>query len=122
MVDPSPYGGYSALFWEWTYSWGLSVVWLARACDQVAVVGDVVGEQRSQTLDIVAPVAMQFAGHGEPRHRVRAGGGHKDGSVAQASSLQRNSAPRGQARCLRYNLALQDKVAISSGAATKAEE
>ncbi|MNV86833.1 hypothetical protein D3C71_1808910 [compost metagenome] len=43
------------------------------AADQVAVVGDVVGEQRSQPLDVVAPIAMQFAGETKPGHQLGAG-------------------------------------------------
>jgi hypothetical protein len=44
--------------------------------DEVAVVGDMVGEKCAKPLDIVAPVAVQFAGNGEPGHEVRAGCRH----------------------------------------------
>jgi hypothetical protein len=36
------------------------------ACHQVAVVRDVVAQQRGQTLDIAPPVAVQLAGDGKP--------------------------------------------------------
>jgi hypothetical protein len=32
-----------------------------EAGDQVPIIGDVVGKQRSQPLDIIAPIAVQFA-------------------------------------------------------------
>ena len=41
---------------------------------QIAIVGDMVGEQRAQSLDIVAPIPMQFAGHTEPGHQLCTGG------------------------------------------------
>lgn len=43
---------------------------------QIAVVRDMVGEQRAQAFDVVAPVAVQFAGDAEPGHQLRAGGFH----------------------------------------------
>ena len=35
---------------------------------QISIVGDVVGEQYSQPIDIITPVAMEFASHAEPGH------------------------------------------------------
>ncbi len=38
---------------------------------EIAVVRNVGGEQGAQTLDVIAPVAMQLAGHTEPAHQLR---------------------------------------------------
>src|SRR5574343_1801558 len=54
----------------------LGVVDGGVAVDQVAVVRDVVGEQRAQALDVVAPVAVEFAGDAEPGHQLGAGSRH----------------------------------------------
>ncbi len=40
---------------------------------QIAIIRNVVGAQRSQPFDIVAPVAVQLAGHAEPSHQLRTG-------------------------------------------------
>src|SRR4051812_42952346 len=43
------------------------------ASHQVAIVRDVVREQRTQSLDVVAPVAVQLAGDGEPVYQLHPG-------------------------------------------------
>ncbi len=41
------------------------------ARNQITVIGNVAGEQRAQALDVVTPIAMQFAGDTEPGHQLR---------------------------------------------------
>lgn len=43
---------------------------------QVAVVRDVVGAQRGQAFNVVAPVAVQLARYAEPGHQLRTGLAH----------------------------------------------
>lgn len=40
------------------------------AGNEVAVIRNVIGKQRGQAVDVIAPVAMQFAGDTEPRHQL----------------------------------------------------
>src|SRR5918999_514040 len=50
---------------------------------EVSVVRNVVREERAQTFNVVAPVAVQFAGHAKPVHQLRAGSLHpQPGAVA----------------------------------------
>src|SRR3546814_5828250 len=56
------------------------------AGDQIAVVGDVVREQRAQALDVVAPVAVQFARRAEPGHELRS-----EEHTSELQSLMRTS-------------------------------
>lgn len=46
------------------------------AVDQASVVGEVVGEECAETFDVIAPVAVQFAGCSEPGHELRSSRGH----------------------------------------------
>lgn len=39
----------------------------------VAIIRNVIVQQRPQALHVVAPIAMQFAGHGKPGHQLHAG-------------------------------------------------
>ena len=41
--------------------------------DQVAIIGDMIGEERAEAFDVVAPITVQFAGNSEPGHDLHAG-------------------------------------------------
>ena len=43
------------------------------AGDEVAVIGDVIGEERAETLDVVAPIAVQLTRKAEPGHKLSSG-------------------------------------------------
>lgn len=46
------------------------------AIDQVAVVGNVIGEQSTQTFHVITPITMQFACNAKPGHQLSARRGH----------------------------------------------